>query len=1201
MIPILDLKKYCDQNLISYETVGERCIRINNFLYEIVDSEVRIFDEEFEFIPMSMNENIDGFIYLFVGRWYLYRFDDEEFDLNELRYEGECKAKMKTNSFIGVHSGNEILNGVGLYLEWIKKAKFLGIKNLGICEKKSLSGVIDFQKLCIKNDIKPIFGMSISITSNRGDYEVKVYCKDFSGWQNMLKYNEILNIQEKNYIEEQYLKNNSDGLYIIIDPKYSDYSLTPSFIKHYLLDTVIFEDEELDESYILNLEKFIRSNMLPISSYDAYYPNKEDWEVREKLWGISKTFDYRTKNQYLKSNDEYAKEFIVMFEKEDRSWIEIFKSAIKNLDDIVDSCNFIYDTTSRHLPKYKMTEEESELFESNEKLFLSLIKKGFKNKNIPIEKRKIYLDRLQEEINVLKAGDVIDYFLILHDIIKFAKSKDILIGIGRGSAGGSLVSYLLDIIQLDPLEFDLLFSRFLNPGRMGSFEECKAYEILVNNSDTDKDETIVLNEKSLVRVGVNYSPETKPIFIEDLFEGQYLTKPIEGYVKSIRKTKGLRLEGGTLPDIDTDFESSRRSEVKDYMEERFGQKQVVSVGTVNTLQLKGTLKDFDRQLDNNVSLANMMTSIIDAKDSSMLDLYRRAAKEPKLKEYIKKNTDIFYYIPSVLDQPKTKSIHPCAVVIVPDSLTSNEWIPTRMQKGLVVSEWNGGEMESAGFLKEDILGIKQLDKFSDILKLIKSNGKKVPNIYNLPYDKEAYRYFSNGWNADVFQMGTDSLSAYTKYLKPRDMNDLTAIISLHRPGPMENHYHNIYVQCKNEGRKPEFLWGTEEITKNTFGLIVYQEQVMAVCQQLGNLTMQEADDVRRAMGKKSQKILAEWKGKVKEGFMKNGSTESNFEKTWLVMMEFAKYSFNKSHATAYAMTGYICQWLKVNYPLEYWTVALDYADEDKGLKFLSEIFESKGIQVANPDINASGISMISDQDTNKIFWGIESIKGIGEATAEQIIGLREKDGLYKSFADFYFRNKFKGSKVKKQTFEALITSGAFDIMYGFEGNEERRYNLLRRFRVYDKTRISNPARDLYINGETSNRWWWLLQQKKMTGLVFLDYEKICKSVGIEAQFANEFDINTRQTRGINRSFGGYLIESKIRNSKKGKFAVLQIENNYRLFKVILWNEEYLRYKDVLLGAEKSLVVFNAEMKYEDKWVKGNQFTLQENSDFYVLG
>lgn len=671
-------------------------------------------------------------------------------------------------------------------------------------------------------------------------------------------------------------------------------------------------------------------------------------------------------------------------------------------------------------------------------------------------------------------------------------------------------------------------------------------------------------------------------------------------VTSIKKVKGSKLMGGSLPDIDSDFESSGRAIIKEYMEKRFGRSQVASVGTFTTLKLKGALKDLDRCFDNNVSLANMVTSIIDNKDETMLDLYKRASKEPKLKEYIKRNSDIFHLMPSMLNQPKAKSIHPCAIIISPSVMSSQEWFPVRKQNGLIVSEWDGNFLDGAGFLKQDILGIKQLDKFADILKLIKSNNKDIPDIYNLPSDVEVFRYFSNGWNGDVFQMGTDPLSAYTKYMKPDSIEDLIATVSLYRPGPMENNYHNIYVKCKNEGRRPQYLWGTEEITKDTYGILCYQEQIMEVCQKLGSLTMQESDDVRRAMGKKNLKYLAVWEDRLREGYLANGATREQFKEAWDVMVEFAKYSFNRSHAAAYAITGYIGQYLKVHYPLEYWTVSLSYADETKGLKFLSEIFEAKGIKVAPPDINNSNIHMTSSNQSNTIFWGIESIKGIGEATAEQIIEIRNKGGEYKSFADFLFRNSFTGSKVKKQTYEALITSGAFDILYKFEGKEERRNLLVNRFRKFKKVKISNPKRDIFINGSVDDNWWWTLQQKKYTGLAFMDFKNICQEFGIQTQHCSSSDVSLNQNRGIFRSFGGYVLEVKTRRSARGSFAFLTIENNYKIHKLIIWSEEYKRIKSLLDGIEKSFLMFDAELKFDSKWEMKNVFTLKENSKFVVL-
>ena len=900
------------------------------------------------------------------------------------------------------------------------------------------------------------------------------------------------------------------------------------------------------------------------------------------------------------------------------------------------------------------------------------------------------------------------------------------------------------------------------------------------------------------------------------------------------------------------------------------------------MKLRGALKDFDRQLDNNIPVANLMTKIIEDDDKSMVDLFKRAAKEPKLKEYVKRNSDIFYMMPSILDQPKTKSIHPCAMVITPKVLTSNEWFPNRVQKGMVVSEWDGGEIEDAGFLKQDILGLLQIDKIAEILRLIEKNGKEAPDIYHLPEDPEVYRYFSNGWNGDIFQMGTDSLSNYTRYMKPQVLNDLIAVVALHRPGPMEKHYHEIYVKCKNEGREPKYLWGTEEITKDTFGLLIYQEEVLEVCQKLGGLTLVEADDVRRAMGKKDLKYLSIWEDKLREGYLKNGATEEQFDEAWGVMIEFASYGFNKcvsgetkiysigrrknlyhptveemyllkndldyakaknkmplrskylksyptgfslndsnkliknkikdirlegrretfkltlkngaqikttfnhkfptsngekilvdidiskdliyynighkaqdttfrftnknearvteyhncenveqfqdnfpkkgregfvkkpekstnflklkyykenvkkdfceicdtknakrlevhhkdnnhgnneesnlqtvcvschkkahyklgrtkvgerglytklvgiksiesagyenvydvemeapyhtfttnegivtsnSHAACYAITGYIGQWLKVHFPLEFWTVALSHADEKDTLKYLSEIFMSKNIKISPPDINQSGVITTSDQKTNTIYWGIESIKGIGETTADQIIRLRKKGGEYKSFADFYFRNTFTGSKVKKQTFEALISSGAFDLLYRFEDFEEKRGLLINRYRKYKKVKVGNPKTDPYTIGQLHEKWWWQLMQKRLTGFIFVDYGILCNELGIETVPANDRELGLSQNRGIFRSFGGYVVECKIRQSVKGKFAAILIESNYKLYRLMLWNDTYEIYKDELKNIEKSFVIFNAQIRYEDKWVKGNQFTLQENSKFIVL-
>ena len=638
------------------------------------------------------------------------------------------------------------------------------------------------------------------------------------------------------------------------------------------------------------------------------------------------------------------------------------------------------------------------------------------------------------------------------------------------------------------------------------------------------------------------------------------------------------------------------------MESRFGETQVCSVGTFGTMKPKGLVKDLARTTNADFQEVNIITSILDGEDTSMLDIVRRASREPKLKAFIKQNSDLFYMIPSLLNQPKNQSIHACAMILFPNTMKAEEWCPVRKQNGLIVSEWGGYEMDNAGFLKEDVLGIRQLDKFTDILNLIKEGGKEVPDIYNIPLDDdEVYRYFRNGWNGDVFQMGSPGLTSYTQTMKPRAIDDLIAANALYRPGPMENHYHEIYAKCKNEGREPSYLWGTERITKDTFGLLVYQEQIMQVFQEIGGLNLKEADDVRRAVGKGKLDAMMSWKQVLKDGFLSKGSNEAQFDEVWTAILEFAKYSFNKSHSAAYALTGYVCQYLKVHFPIEYWTISLKYASESDTLVFLSEILSTGKISIKAPDINNSKMSMHSDQESSTIFWGIESIKGIGENTAEQIIAERKANGKYKSFADFYFRSSFKGSAVKKGAIEALIACGAFDDLYNFEGVEEKRRFLIKRYRTFKKTKVSNPLRDPYTSGQLDKRWWWIRQQKILTGLAFINYEEIAEDLDFsEAAFCSKMEFSQRQDRAISRVYGGYIVECKIGSSKNGKYAKLLIENNYNMFKLMIWSEEYNLVRKQLDDCEKGLILFDGLLKYDEKYSKSNQFTMNKDTRILIL-
>ncbi len=511
---IKKLERYLKKSLIKY-SLSENVLTVDEKKYLIIDEDELLFDEEFNFLP-KVEGGIENVIFIFGGRYYSHKIG-EEIELKEFKYIGESNQKLPTKSFLGIHSGFELMNGIGLYKDWIKKAKFLGIKTLGICEYKTLRGALIFQNECKKNDIKPIFGMSIPVKGIE-EFTIKLYVQNFQGWLNLLKFNSILNVDGKSFIALNELKMNSEGLFIIADPKTTPFEEINCAIndglvvEYYQLDPVEFTVPNEDKNFLSNFEKYLRSDMEPISISDAYYLEKEDSQIREALWAINKSFDTKTKNQYFKNRDQYATELIEMYEPENKHWIKLVNKAFENEEDLIEECNFTYDTDTRHLPRYIMTKEESEEYETNEDLFIGLIKKGFAKKDIKDPQK--YIERLKTEIDVLKAGDVLDYFLGLYDIVRYSKTQDMITGIGRGSAGGSLVAYLLGIIQVDPLKFDLLFERFLNSGRMGSIEECAAFEI------ETEDGKIVINEGTIIKI--SRKGFEKIVFIEDLEEGDII-------------------------------------------------------------------------------------------------------------------------------------------------------------------------------------------------------------------------------------------------------------------------------------------------------------------------------------------------------------------------------------------------------------------------------------------------------------------------------------------------------------------------------------------------------------------------------------------------------------------------------------------------------------------------------------------------------
>ena len=1120
---VSELKEFLTKNKIRFKEVGEELFEIDGKTYglSVPDSSNRFFDTRCNFVGSPVKA--DRYVYKFGAEWYWLNVGSEkEVKFNRMRWVGLANISMFPTGFIGVHGQSEILNGSGNYFDWAKKAKFLGLKSLGICEKNSLSGVIKFQSACEAVGIKPIIGMEITVWKG-GDvyYGLKCFAKDETGWLNLLSINKVINTENSRVIEEDVLFNYLDGVIFVLDPKTSNFTdVRGTPFDYYQFDTVEYVKNERDEWYLKNLKAFYNSKKRPLPMCDAYYIDQEFSVVKGKLNRISSVTNYESHNQHFKDIEEYYDEVLAMFSEEkidEGIPDEFIADMLDRLDLVCEEVNFKVDTHHRHLPAYKMTPEQKEKYETNEDLFWDLIQQGCQKREFLFDQygEDVIMERIDREIKVIKLGESIDYFLILWDIVKWCRENDILTGIGRGSAGGSLVAYLLEITQLDPLRWGLLFERFLNEGR--------------------------------VKV--------------------------------------------SLPDIDTDFPGSDRNRVKEYMEQKYGASQVCSVGTYSALQLRAAIKDFSRLENIPFADVNYITGLLSDSDRKFEDLMVAACSNSRVKEFINTYPNMIHELSIILGAPKARSVHACAMMVFPDEHDMFRWCPIRQQDGQMVSEWEGMEMDSAGFLKEDILGVKQLDKFQDILRLIKENTGEEIDLYSVPLDDEkVFEFFQKGWNGDVFHFGSKGLTGYCKEVLPTCMEDLIAAISLYRPGAMENNFHKEYVLRKNGERPVEFYVGTEEILKETYGVFCYQEQIMKLCQVLGGLSLVEADDVRKAMVKKKYEALHQYKERFIPYYAENfGVTMEYSEGVWEAIDKAATYLFNKSHAAAYSITGYLSQWLKVHYPLEYWSVAFSYAAEDDYPVYVSEINRGDtGVKIMEVDINKSGINVVSDKETGNMYWALTSIKQAGEKACEQIFSEREQNGEYFSFEEFLDRHIFKGSKVNKSVIENLVVSGAFDNLEKID-NPCDRMRLIDLYRTKYRVKIDKD-KDLFSSPKRSESWWWNILQKQISGYGWFDYRSIVEKF---TQYDKDFPY-VDMDRILEPKFGksgaattaGYVYDIDIKNGKNGQFCKIFMEHNYQFLTVICFPGEFPAYDDVILDSKGNILILNGEV-YNDEYSGNN--------------
>ena len=790
---------------------------------------------------------------------------------------------------LNIKTCNSFLKSMIKIDDLIKVAKEHNIKALTITDD-NMYGVIEFYNTCTKNDIKPIIGLEINISS-----KIILYAMNYDGYKNLMK---ITTLKSEGELNIDILAHYSNNLICLLPYESKDLYSELSKIYKYIFLTYQNKEEK---------DKIKKENKLYMN--EILCIKKEDEKYLKYLKAIKEGVS-------VKEIEEIQNKSLFSLEKDS-----------KNNELIVSLCNLEIKKHQDLLPVY---DENKDAYTELKKECIKGMKRIFGS-----AAPKKYALRLKHELEIINKMGFCNYFLIVADYINYAKTHNILVGPGRGSAAGSLVSYTLNITAIDPLKYNLLFERFLNPERI------------------------------------------------------------------------------TMPDIDVDFEDTKREEVIKYCIDKYGEKKVALIVTFGTLAPKQAIKDVARTLDIDLQKTDNFTKLIDSR-LSLKENYQFS----KVKRYLEMNPEFktVYKIALKFEGLKRHtSLHAAGIVMSKYNLDEN--IPLDKNHGVYATEYDKDYLEELGLLKMDFLGLKNLSLIANILDEIKT----IEFDTIKEDDEKALEIFKNVNTTGIFQFESEGMKKFLHKFRPETFEDIVSALALFRPGPMKNI--DSYIRRKRGLEKIDYLHeNLKPILKPTYGIIVYQEQIMQIANIMAGYSMAEADLLRRAMSKKSEAILLKEKDKFIKGSIKNGYDESLAHKIYDLIFKFADYGFNRSHSVAYAMISYRMAYLKAHYPLVFMKNLLSSAinSETKTKEYIYECTKN-GITIAKPNINISDMMYIKVD--NKIVFPLTNIKNVGVNAAKAIIEER-KNGKFKDIFDFICRC-YKGP-VNSKTIENLIYAGAFD-------------------------------------------------------------------------------------------------------------------------------------------------------------------------------
>lgn len=684
--------------------------------------------------------------------------------------------------------------------------------------------------------------------------------------------------------------------------------------------------------------------------------------------------------------------------------------------------------------------------------------------------------------------------------------------------------------------------------------------------------------------------------------------------------KGLEQGGhSALPDIDSDFASDRRQEIKEYLEERYnmnGKQRVFSAGTFSCLKLKAVLKDVARVYKVPVNIVNYITAIFSDEQQDWTDLFMLAATNKKVNKFIHDYPEVIEDIRTIMVQPRSTSIHASAIIVTPEEKDGEpaecfDFLPIRKMDDLLVSEFDGYSIDEIGLLKEDVLATKELSKLEAVINIVNETYRKSHTIENIIKDnlkdEKTYRLLTEGHTQNVFQFASPGITKFIMDVQPDCIEDLIAINALYRPATLEINATDDYIRYKHGEVAPVYDFGTYEATKNTYGIMVYQEQFMSVAHSLAGFDLGKTDYLRKAIGKKKADLMESLKVDFINGAISNGCPDYEAETIWHKIETAGKYSFNRSHAAAYALTAYTGAWLKANYPTAFYTVALQWADDKEVPAIMSEIEQCSTAKIVPPDMNVSGIKFFTDYGTDEIFWSLSRIKMLGGKSVEYIIAEREKNGPFTSIENFIhriFRYKLKKYQywddpdneqeatrvpVNARHIRNLIMTGCFDRIENVKAVVER-YSLLERaakelgFKLLD---TDFPA-DL-----TDKHYFWQMQQVAISGIGSVDYRRIYDNsdakdkIRGKASYMSLRDALSPDNEGRRIAICATVAElSEISykdktTGEKKKFCKIKLQQNNDLMELVIWNDFYAAHKSEINNLKDKMIITTCIVKYSE--------------------